>query len=129
MMGQGRSSSVAQAMATLLLALLCLLLNSGVSNAATYTVGGSNGWAVGVTSWPNGKKFQAGDVLVFNYSPSTHNVVQVGAAGYSGCSAPSGAKVFNSGSDRVTLSSGTTYFICSLASHCQSGMKLAVTAT
>lgn len=64
MMGQGRrSSSVAQAVATILLALLCLLLNGGASNAATYTVGGSNGWAVGVTSWPNGKKFQAGDVL------------------------------------------------------------------
>jgi uncharacterized cupredoxin-like copper-binding protein len=36
--------------------------------------------------------------------------------------------VYKSGNDRVTLARGTNYFICSIPGHCQSGMKIAVTA-
>ena len=62
---------------------------------------------------------------MFNYNPSVHNVVAVSAAGYSRCSAP---RVYTSWKDRITLGRGTNYFICSFAGHCQSGMKIAVTA-
>ncbi|RRT43289.1 hypothetical protein B296_00003016 [Ensete ventricosum] len=132
-MAQGRGSVVA-----LGLALLCLLLHSEVAEAATYVVGGNSGWTFNVAGWPRGKSFRAGDVLcntyrsmcgaVFNYNPSVHNVVAVRAAGYNSCSAPRGSRVSTSGKDRITLARGTNYFICSFAGHCQSGMKIAVTA-
>ena len=70
----------------------------------------------------------AGDVLVFKYDPSAHNVVAVNATGYNSCTAPRGAKALRSGNDRVTLRRGTNYFICTFPGHCQAGMKLAVTA-
>lgn len=69
-----------------------------------------------------------GACAVFKYDSTAHNVVAVNAAGYKGCSAPRGAKVYKSGNDRVTLARGTNYFICSIPGHCQSGMKIAVTA-
>ncbi|KAJ8475939.1 hypothetical protein OPV22_019666 [Ensete ventricosum] len=122
-MAQGRGSVVA-----LGLALLCLLLHSEVAEAATYVVGGNSGWTFNVAGWPRGKSFRAGDVLLFNYNPSVHNVVAVRAAGYNSCSAPRGSRVSTSGKDRITLARGTNYFICSFAGHCQSGMKIAVTA-
>ncbi|URE46981.1 Basic blue protein [Musa troglodytarum] len=78
-------------------------------------------------SWPRGKRFRAGDVLVFKYNPLEHNVV-VNAAGYNGCSTPRGSRVLTSGKDRLTLARGRNYFICSSVGHCQSGMKMAIVA-
>ena len=65
---------------------------------------------------------------VFNYDPTAHNVVAVSAEGYRACAAPSGAKVYKSGADRVTLARGTNYFICSVPAQCQAGIKIAVVA-
>lgn len=42
---------------------LCLMVQLGCSNAATYKVGESGGWSFNTDSWPNGKQFRAGDVL------------------------------------------------------------------
>ncbi|XP_072991940.1 basic blue protein-like [Typha latifolia] len=109
----------------LILILLCFLLRA---ESAKFTVGDSSGWSFGASSWPKGKSFMAGDVLVFNYDPSVHNVVAVSSAGYSSCTTPGGAKVYSSGSDEVTLVKGTNYFVCNFAGHCESGMKIAVTA-
>uniref|UniRef100_A0A0D9VS45 Plantacyanin n=1 Tax=Leersia perrieri TaxID=77586 RepID=A0A0D9VS45_9ORYZ len=116
-MAQGRGSA-AQGLALGLL-LMCLLL---VADAATYNVD----WSFGADSWSRGKNFRAGDVLVFSYDPSAHNVVAVDAGGYNGCR-ESGTK-YNSGNDRITLGPGTSYFICSISGHCGAGMKMAVTA-
>ncbi|XP_074585530.1 chemocyanin-like [Curcuma longa] len=124
---RGRGSAGAVALLGLTL-LLCLLLHSEVADAATFTVGDRGGWAFNTVGWADGKSFRAGDVLVFKYNPSVHNVVAVSAAGYNSCSAPSGSRVFTSGNDRITLGRGTSYFICSFAGHCRSGMKIAVTA-
>lgn len=66
---------------------------------------------------------------VFKYDPKVHNTVSVNKAGYNGCTAPRGSKVFTSGNDRIRLVKGTNYFICSFAGHCQAGMKVAVTAS
>ncbi|XP_042375963.1 uncharacterized protein LOC121969784 isoform X1 [Zingiber officinale] len=123
---QGRGSAAAAVAQGL--ALLCLLLHSDFAGAATYTVGDSRGWTFNTASWPNGKRFRAGDVLVFRYSPSVHNVVTVSASGYNSCSVPIGARTLRSGNDRITLGRGTSYFICGVSGHCQSGMKIAVTA-
>jgi hypothetical protein len=111
------------------LVLLCVLLHGEMAESAVFTVGDRGGWGMGAGSWANGKRFKAGDVLVFKYDSSAHNVVAVNAAGYKGCTAaPRGAKVYKSGNDRVTLARGTNYFICNFPGHCQAGMKIAVTA-
>ncbi|KAG2533827.1 basic blue protein-like [Panicum virgatum] len=108
---------------------LCVLLHEAqVAESAVFTVGDRGGWSFNSNSWTNGKRFKAGDVLVFKYDSSAHNVAAVSAAGYKGCSAPRGAKFYSSGNDRVTLARGTNYFICSIPGHCQSGMKIAVNA-
>ncbi|XP_077240011.1 basic blue protein-like [Tasmannia lanceolata] len=123
-MAQGRGSAhVAMAVV-----LLCLLVHCEIAQAATYTVGDSGGWTFNVVNWPNGKRFSAGDVLVFKYSPAIHNVVAVTRNGYSGCTTPRGSKVFKSGNDRITLARGQNFFICNFVGHCQGGMKIAVNA-
>uniref|UniRef100_A0A0D9ZCA6 Plantacyanin n=1 Tax=Oryza glumipatula TaxID=40148 RepID=A0A0D9ZCA6_9ORYZ len=128
-MAQGRGSAAGRRNAAMLaMVLLCVLLHGELAESAVYTVGDRGGWGFNSGGWLRGKRFRAGDVLVFKYSPSAHNVVAVNAAGYKSCSAPRGAKVYKSGSDRVTLARGTNYFICSFPGHCQAGMKIAVTA-
>ncbi|CAK7357011.1 unnamed protein product [Dovyalis caffra] len=124
-MAQGRGS----AMAVTVTILLCMIqLHFEIASAAIYTVGGRGGWIFNVAGWPKGKSFKAGDVLVFNYNPAAHNVVGVSKAGYNSCTAPRGAKFFTSGKDRIKLKRGQNFFICTFAGHCQSGMKIAVTA-
>ncbi|KAG7031005.1 hypothetical protein SDJN02_05044, partial [Cucurbita argyrosperma subsp. argyrosperma] len=51
--------------ATVMLCLVVLLLlqQPEVGSAAIHTVGDDLGWTFNVSSWPNGKTFQAGDVL------------------------------------------------------------------
>ncbi|XVF45737.1 hypothetical protein PTKIN_Ptkin02bG0230400 [Pterospermum kingtungense] len=122
-MAQGRGSAMA---ATVLLCVL--LLNFELAQAAIYTVGGTGGWTFNTVGWTKGKRFKAGDILVFNYNPSIHNVVAVNRAGYSSCSTPRGAKVYQSGKDRIKLAKGQNFFICNFPGHCQAGMKIAATA-
>ena len=105
-----------------------LMVQVEVGEAATYTVGGAGGWTFNVAGWTKGKQFKAGDVLVFNYSPAIHNVVAVNMVGYKACTTPKGAKVYKTGKDQIKLSKGPNFFICSFSGHCQSGMKIAVTA-
>ncbi|XP_020204688.1 basic blue protein [Cajanus cajan] len=108
--------------------LLCFLLHSHMARAATYKVGGPAGWTFNSVGWPNGKRFRAGDTLVFNYGPGTHNVVAVNKGGYDSCKTPRGAKVYRSGKDQIRLAKGQNYFICNFVGHCESGMKIAVNA-
>ncbi|OAY75355.1 Chemocyanin [Ananas comosus] len=123
------SGSASQVVAFGLLVMLCFVMHGELAESATtYTVGDSGGWTFSSGSWPSGKRFKAGDVLMFKYNPSVHNVVAVNAAGYKSCKVPRGSKTYTSGSDSITLARGTNYFICSFAGHCQSGMKIAVTA-
>ncbi|XP_027113105.2 basic blue protein-like [Coffea arabica] len=121
-MSQGRcSATFATAM------MLCLLvLHSGVAEAAIYRVGGAGGWTFNTVSWPSGKRFRAGDTLVFSYNPAFHNVVAVTKAGYDSCTVPRGARVYHTGNDQIRVGRGANYFICSYQGHCQSGMKIAV---
>ncbi|KAL4197444.1 hypothetical protein AMTRI_Chr04g251230 [Amborella trichopoda] len=123
-MAQGRGS--AMSLVALVFVMICLL---EVSTAATtYTVGDSRGWTFNMVSWPAGKRFRAGDVLVFQYDKSAHNVVAVNAAGYKSCLVPRGSRTYRSGSDRITLRRGANFFLCSIPGHCQSGMKVQVNA-
>ncbi|KAK4378648.1 hypothetical protein RND71_000510 [Anisodus tanguticus] len=79
-----------------------------------------------LNKWPSGKNFKAGDVLVFKYPKGVHNVVIVNKANYDNCKGS--GKIFSSGNDRVTLTKGTTYFVCGIAGHCDGGQKITITA-
>ncbi|RVW81068.1 Basic blue protein [Vitis vinifera] len=123
-MGEGRGSAI---VATVLL--FCLLLHCDTAHATTYAVGGAKGWTLDVVGWPYGKRFMAGDILVFNYNAAAHDVVSVNKVGYNTCTVPRGAsKVYHTGKDQIKLVKGQNFFICSFPGHCQSGMKIAITA-
>ncbi|XP_031390680.1 basic blue protein-like isoform X2 [Punica granatum] len=107
-MAQGRSSAM---LVTLLLCLL-VLHYSNLAHAATYTVGDARGWTFDRDTWFAGKHFKAGDILVFKYNPANHNVVVVNEAGYDRCMTPQGAKVYQTGNDKIKLVRGKNFFIC-----------------
>ncbi|KAF7044201.1 hypothetical protein CFC21_053460 [Triticum aestivum] len=122
--GGARRGAVAVAAAALAVACCCV----GVASAATYYVGDVGGWSLSSGSWPNGKQFRAGDVLVFKYNPLMHNVVAVGEDGYNGCTTPAGSRTYESGNDAVTLARGANRFMCTRFYHCNFGMKMVVNA-
>ncbi|GAB2283497.1 hypothetical protein Dimus_018007 [Dionaea muscipula] len=128
MEGKGRGSASARGLAAALVVVALVVQCEVASAATTYTVGGTGGWTFNVDGWPRGKHFRPGDILVFNYNPGFHNLVPVNKAGYDSCTAPRSARLLQSGKDRITLSRGTSYFICTFPGHCRSGMKIAVTA-
>ncbi|NP_001234435.1 plantacyanin precursor [Solanum lycopersicum] len=107
--------------------ILCILLQSNISNAATYPAGDGKGWGFNMNGWPNGKTFNAGDVIEFKYKVDEHNVVKVSQEEYDSCKT-SGGQVFNSGDDQIPLEKGTSYFICTFGPHCSEGVKAAITA-
>uniref|UniRef100_A0ACD5ZDA4 Uncharacterized protein n=1 Tax=Avena sativa TaxID=4498 RepID=A0ACD5ZDA4_AVESA len=121
----------------LLLALVsALLLLWRPAGAAEHAVGGDgiNGWDTGTNyaTWSQAQSFAAGDVLVFEYVKSQHNVYEVTEAAYRSCDATAPADVlatYDSGFDRVVLpeTNRTYWFICQVPNHCIGGMKLAVT--
>ncbi|WOG97630.1 hypothetical protein DCAR_0416971 [Daucus carota subsp. sativus] len=123
-MGRGRAAVPAA-----LVLCLVLLLHNQVAEAAVYKVGGAGGWNFNTIRWPDAKHFKAGDVLVFKYNPSLHNVVKVNKRGYRSCVTPRGAKVYQTGNDRITLARGRNFFICNFPGHCEAQMKIAITAT
>ncbi|GAB2289939.1 hypothetical protein Dimus_024237 [Dionaea muscipula] len=129
--GRGNAAQASNMVGFGVIFCLCLLLliKAKPTHGAIYTVGESAGWGFNVNSWPKGKSFKAGDLLVFNYDSSIHVVVQVDKRGYHGCVSPKAAKVYSTGNDRVSLVKGMNYFICSFPGHCQAGMKLAINAT
>ncbi|XP_062227329.1 basic blue protein-like [Phragmites australis] len=93
-----------------------------------WPVGDKAGWTFGVLEWSNYKPFRAGDVLLFRYPPGAHNVVQVDAEAVQDCEIPGNATVWSSGSDRITLARGVSFFVCGFPGHCKNGMKIAITA-
>ncbi|KAF8402080.1 hypothetical protein HHK36_013032 [Tetracentron sinense] len=109
--------------------LVSLLIHFQLSCATTFTVGDSSGWTFNVDSWTSAKTFKAGDILVFGYDPSVHNVVAVDSNGYNNCTASSVSTTYTSGNDRIKLVKGHSYFICSVPGHCDSGVKIAIDAS
>ncbi|PWA85259.1 hypothetical protein CTI12_AA150910 [Artemisia annua] len=124
-----KKGSANRATMFIMVALVWLMVQSIEQvDAAVYTVGESSGWSFASGSWTNGKRFKSGDMLVFNYDSTIHNVVAVNKGGYNSCTAPAGATVYKSGKDRLKLSKGANFFICNVVGHCQSGMKIAIIA-
>eukprot|EP00268_Persea_americana_P046378 TRINITY_DN47780_c1_g1_i1.p1 TRINITY_DN47780_c1_g1~~TRINITY_DN47780_c1_g1_i1.p1 ORF type:complete len:125 (+),score=16.70 TRINITY_DN47780_c1_g1_i1:59-433(+) len=123
MMAQGIGSAQKWLVIGVTLLFLC-----DIAQAATYTVGDKGGWSFNLVNWPKGKSFKAGDVLMFKYNPTIHNVVAVNRNGYNGCTTPRGSKVYRTGNDNIKLVKGQNYFICNIVGHCQAGMKIAINA-
>ncbi|KAG8368758.1 hypothetical protein BUALT_Bualt15G0079200 [Buddleja alternifolia] len=124
-MSQGRGSAV---LLVVVAAAMVVVFHSEVAEAATYTVGGYGGWTFNLANWPKGKSFRAGDTLVFNYNSLSHNVVPVNGVAYNSCTPQGSVQVYQTGKDRIKLVKGQNFFICTFPGHCQSGMKIAVTA-
>ncbi|OMO79946.1 Plastocyanin-like protein [Corchorus capsularis] len=97
------------------------------SKPSTYIVGGEDGWdlAIDMQSWARGKKFHA----VFKYDDQRFDVAVVNKEGHDSCSVNEGAKVFDSGYDKIRLAFGPNYFIDSAPDVCAAGMKMAINAT
>ncbi|XP_021275691.1 chemocyanin-like [Herrania umbratica] len=100
-----------------------------IANAAEYQVGDSFGLAFPPSTdfyanWASNKTFQAGDSVVFNRN-GTHTATRVSKEDYDACNTTGGTILVTSGVDVRLDVNGTYYFICSVGTHCQQGIKVA----
>ncbi|GMN41067.1 hypothetical protein TIFTF001_010282 [Ficus carica] len=108
-----------------------LALSSAITycGATTYTVGDNSGWDISTNleTWPTGKIFNVGDILVFQYS-SSHGVSEVTRKSFDSCNTTNVLDAFsNNGNTTVALTKpGERYFVCGNKLHCLGGMKLQV---
>ncbi|KAH7438557.1 hypothetical protein KP509_04G020200 [Ceratopteris richardii] len=98
--------------------------------ATKHTVGGSQGWNLGVDyeTWSSSTNFHEGDTLYFKYQAEAHNVWVVNQNDYNTCSVTKPiSKDDGNGSTTITLTTaGDSFYICGIPGHCASGMKLHV---
>ncbi|KAL8047902.1 hypothetical protein ABFX02_07G029900 [Erythranthe guttata] len=113
--------------------LLWLIIVFGASieatNGGVYKVGDSAGWTtignVDYKQWALTKTFQLGDVIVFEYNPQFHNVMQVTHAEYRACNVSSPISTHTTGNDSITIDTrGHHFFLCGVPGHCQAGQKV-----
>ncbi|GMY34043.1 cucumber peeling cupredoxin-like [Fagus crenata] len=102
-----------------------------------HVVGDSTGWTIpqggaqAYQTWAASKQFLVGDILTFNFTTNTHDVLKVPKESYDACTTanPIGSTI-TTGPANVTLdAAGNHYYICTFGSHCQSGQKLAITVS
>ncbi|KAM0862620.1 hypothetical protein ACQ4PT_045138 [Festuca glaucescens] len=102
----------------------------GTALGASYTVGTPRGsWDLqtNYVQWTSNMKFLRGDQVLFRYSRTAHNVVEVSKADYAACSTSSPIASFQTGNDIVPLTAaGSRYFICGVPGHCDAGMKVRI---
>ncbi|QCD95205.1 Cupredoxin [Vigna unguiculata] len=133
-MGEGRN------IVAVMIVLGMLLVLSDMVHARTFAVGKKDGscsedicWTFNVTDWPKGKTITSGDVLVFNYKPSEHNVVFVDKKGYETCTVPKDlrySRVYRTGHDQIQLPTlGPIHFISSVKDDCKRGLKIQIRKT
>ncbi|EEF35203.1 stellacyanin [Ricinus communis] len=107
-------------------------LLQGANAATKYTVGDSLGWTVPPSNsvgfyedWANNRTFQIGDSLVFNWT-GTHTATEVASEEeYNNCT-KTGIVITTSGVNVLLSANGTRYFVCSVATNCEQGMKVAI---
>nr|GMD88320.1 mavicyanin-like [Ipomoea batatas] len=109
--------------------LVILMLWVPASMGAVYKVGDAAGWTtignVDYKLWSATKTFQVGDVIVFEYNPQFHNVMQVTHPMYQTCNASSPIATHTTGNDSITINThGHHFFLCGVPGHCQNGQKL-----
>ncbi|KAI5649116.1 hypothetical protein M9H77_35121 [Catharanthus roseus] len=115
-----------------LLALILVLFSSSslqLSLGAVYKVGDSAGWTtignVNYKQWAATKTFQIGNVILFQYNPQFHNVMQVTHPEYKACNATSPIATHTTGNDSIIITNhGHHFFLCGVPGHCQAGQKV-----
>ncbi|KAK4355522.1 hypothetical protein RND71_024493 [Anisodus tanguticus] len=121
-----------EAMLILSTTALLSLFTANLGSAAVYKVGDSAGWTIGGANvdyhtWAASKTFRVGDILVFEYNRTQHNVLRVSLADYHKCNAGNPITSYSSGNDSITIKGpGHYYYICGFPGHCQAGQKLDV---
>ncbi|CAI9118517.1 OLC1v1020099C1 [Oldenlandia corymbosa var. corymbosa] len=114
-------------MAAVFLVFFASLVHGSVG--AVYKVGDSAGWTtignVDYKAWAATKSFQVGDIILFEYNPQFHNVMQVTHPQYQACNASSPIATHTTGNDSITITNhGHHFFLCGVPGHCQSGQKV-----
>ncbi|OWM74239.1 chemocyanin-like [Punica granatum] len=108
---------------------VALGLLPALTEAAVYKVGDAAGWTtignVNYKQWAALKNFQVGDVIIFQYNPQFHNVMQVTHAEYKACNTTSPKATYTTGNDSITITTrGHHHFFCGVPGHCQVGQKV-----
>ncbi|XP_074287856.1 basic blue protein-like [Silene latifolia] len=102
-------------------------------DSITIKVGGDDRWSdsIDYVSWASQYNFTVGDVLVFSYTPTRHNVYEVTKTTFQSCNTSTGVDAkYSSGNDEIVLKEAKPYwFVCTVDDHCRVGMKLAVNVT
>ncbi|PKI52460.1 hypothetical protein CRG98_027152 [Punica granatum] len=100
------------------------------ARSKVYTVGDDEGWDSGVDYgvWSSKYNFSTGDILVFKYLKSQHDVYEVTEPTFRSCDDSTGVLArYETGNDEVTLDQERKYwFICSIGGHCFGGMRFGV---
>ncbi|KAL3648946.1 hypothetical protein CASFOL_005349 [Castilleja foliolosa] len=109
--------------------IFALFLEVQQINGKVYKVGDSAGWTtignVNYTAWAYNNTFQLGDVIVFEYNPQFHNVMQVRHAEYRSCNVSSPIVTYSTGNDNISIQTGGHhFFVCGVPGHCQSGQRV-----
>ncbi|KAL5769020.1 hypothetical protein ACOSP7_015578 [Xanthoceras sorbifolium] len=122
--------NMTQLVMALTLALAAALLQG--TTADDHTVGGTSGWTnvrntTFYSAWASNFTFEVGDRLVFNFANGAHDVATVTKDAYDACTTANTINLIQNGPATVTLNTtGTHYFICTIAGHCSAGQKLSV---
>ncbi|KAL6497791.1 hypothetical protein OROHE_026941 [Orobanche hederae] len=100
-----------------------------VSDGAVYKVGDDAGWTiignVNYRDWASNKTFQLGDIIIFEYNPQFHNVMQVTHPEYRTCNVSSPVSTLTTGNDTITIRTyGHHFYVCGAPGHCQLGQKV-----
>ncbi|XP_074319636.1 mavicyanin-like [Silene latifolia] len=106
--------------------LICLTV---ACTATMYIVGDTSGWDISsdLDSWPAGKSFTVGDVLMFQYSSSSNSVCQLTEEEFQKCDTSNAILRSTSGNTTFPLNKpGEMYFACCNRLYCLGGMKLHV---
>ncbi|WOL03425.1 hypothetical protein Cni_G12145 [Canna indica] len=121
---------VAMLRAPVAVALMAAAALAGAALGKNHIVGSPDGgWdlSTNFTLWSLDNSFNPGDTLTFVYG-LTHDVLEVKRSDYDACTAPTTPLSSDrSGNTTIALkAAGMRYFICGVAGHCRSGMKLAI---
>ncbi|XP_072967606.1 stellacyanin-like [Typha angustifolia] len=117
-------------MAKALIAALAMAAIFQLAVGTNYTVGAPAGsWDLqtNFTNWASSISFLTGDFLIFKYSSSQHDVLEVTMSNYGSCTTSNPISTDASGNTVVALTApGTRYFICGIPGHCAGGMKVQI---
>ncbi|XAR57211.1 hypothetical protein NMG60_11025269 [Bertholletia excelsa] len=97
--------------------------------ATVYKVGDSTGWTTlgnfNYSQWAANKSFAVGDIILFQYHPDRHNVLQVTDSAYQSCNVSAPIANYTTGNDSISVTTnGHHFFLCGFPGHCLLGQKV-----